>query len=93
MTQLYGDAIHAGDTSREARISIEPHVQRLEQLVLEALAVNGPMTSDACEAWLDLSHQTISARYCALRQKGLIVDAGYTRKTRSGRSARVFKLP
>ena len=49
-------------------------------------------TDDELEVRLALLHQTASARRRALVQKGLIVDSGETRPTRSGRKATVWVL-
>jgi hypothetical protein len=50
-------------------------------------------TSDEAEAVLKLSHQTCSARFNELRNRGLIVDSGERRATRSGRKAAVYIVP
>ena len=84
-------ALLAGDTSHQAALSIAPHVERLERLVLEHLAIFGPRTCDAVEAALELSHQTLSPRFTALRQKGLIVQCDRER-TRSGRYAWTYRV-
>ena len=49
-------------------------------------------TDDELEVRLELLHQTASARRRALVQKGLLVDSGETRPTRSGRQATVWVL-
>jgi len=84
-------ALSHDDTRMMAHRSIQPHVQRLEQLVLEHLQIFGPSTSDEVEQRLDMAHQTISARLTALHAKGLVITCGQ-RKTRSGRQARLYRV-
>ena len=47
-------------------------------------------TCDEIEVMLDLTHQCASPRCTELREKGLIVDSGRRRITRSGRRAAVY---
>lgn len=92
MNGLYGDAIHAGDTSREAAFSMLPHTSRMETLILEHLQIFGPQTCDALEVALGFTHQGCSPRLTALRNRDLVYDSGLRRKTRSGRQAAVWAL-
>lgn len=80
------------DTSEAAAISIEPHVERCEQIVLNCIRYfdDKGVTCDAIEEVTELSHQCASARICGLKKKSLIHDSGLRRKTRSGRSAVVW---
>ena len=48
-------------------------------------------TCDEVETLLQFSHQTASARIRDLSKGGLLVDSGLRRKTRTGRSATVWK--
>lgn len=54
--------------------------------------LNSPLgaTCDELEIRLGLTHQTASGAITALLKKGLIVDSGETRQTRSRRKARVY---
>lgn len=85
------------DTSREAAEAIEPHVQRLERIVLAAVRATGAKgaTCDEVEAETGLSHQTASARVNALKREGrpggaVLFATGRKRRTRSGRQAEVY---
>lgn len=87
-------AVRSSDTSVAAGKSIEPHLGRLEFLVLYRIAscpTNG-LTCDDVECLEGLSHQTVSARIRRLAQLGRIVDSGLRRKTRSGRAAIVWRV-
>lgn len=85
-------APHNGtDTSEEAAVLIEPHLQRLQRVVLEAIRAEHGCTCDRAEEVTGLSHQTTSARFNALAKAGLIMDTGERRKTRSGRRAAVYR--
>ena len=80
------------DTSHDAQLSLRPVLPHLEQRVWEQIVKQGTygMTCDELEQFLDLSHQTASARCTALYHKGRIVDSGHRRRTRSGRGAIVW---
>lgn len=78
------------ETSRQAAESVEPHLERLEEMVLNAILSNGGATCDEAEALTGLSHQTCSARFNALKGRGLIEQTASFRKTRSGRKACVY---
>ena len=82
------------DTSREAAVSILPHVTRLagELMRLFRTYPSGGFTVDELEVLLHLTHQCCSARARELVLKGLIRDSGQRRKTRSGRNAIVWTL-
>jgi hypothetical protein len=70
----------------------EPRLARLQTSVYETLRMMRTFgaTVDELEKKLNLSHQTCSPRVLELRQKGLVVDSGKRRLTRSGRRARVW---
>lgn len=80
------------DTSIAAAQSMKPHVAGLRKAVLEVLDEWGPQTCDWMEMFLDLCHQTTSARVRELYQQGLIDDTGDRLPTRSGRKARVYAI-
>jgi predicted ArsR family transcriptional regulator len=77
-------------TSEEALASLEPHLDRLEKIVLSQIDQH-PMTCDEVESQTGLSHQTASARIRALAQRELINATDERRKTRSGRKAIVWQ--
>lgn len=79
------------DTSVQAARSKRTHANQDRVRILERLAVlaNGA-TSDEIEARLEMRHQTASARLHDLEADGLVVRTGRTRRTRSGRLARVY---
>ncbi len=49
-------------------------------------------TCDEAEVALDMRHQTCSAAFTKLKNKGVINDTGARRRTRSGRPAIVWAL-
>ena len=80
------------DTSRAAAKAIVPHLERLEQRVLDALAATrSGLTAQELELVTRLSGNTIRPRLIALRARGYVVDSGLTRKTASGRNAVVWR--
>lgn len=76
------------DTQDAAWEKIQPRLNTINRRVLDAIRTR-PQTCDELEQALSLTHQTCSASVNSLMNSGLIVATGY-RKTRSGRSARVW---
>ena len=87
-------SLNASDTRMEAYHRIAPHKSRLCQLVLAAFATYGEhgLTTQEAEGVTRLEHSTCSARVNELVAAGLLVDSGARRKTRSGRSAAVYRV-
>lgn len=83
---------HGGaDTSVEAFASLSPGKRRtICLMIFEYIRKQGGATCDECAYGLDLLHQTASARITELQVMGAIVDSKRRRKTKSGRSARVY---
>jgi hypothetical protein len=77
------------DTQDAAWQSVQPRLHTNNHKVLAAIR-DTPRTCDELEQALGLTHQTCSAAVNSLMNAGLIVASGY-RKTRSGRSARVWR--
>lgn len=84
--------VQGSRTSEAAAESIQPDLQRLEKLVVDAVRARGPSgaTSDEIEVLLNLPHQTVSARFAGLKKRGVLIETEATRKTRSGRAAGVY---
>ena len=84
--------VPGSDTSRAAAQSMRPHLQGLQAEVYRRVEQAGPdgCTCDELEVAMQGKHQTISARVRELVQAGHIVDSGHRRRTRSGRTARVY---
>lgn len=79
------------DTSEAAAVSMEPHVSRLEEVVLGVIERAKGATCDEVEVATGLPHQTASARVNGLMRKQVIIDSGERRLTRSGRKAVVWR--
>ena len=80
----------ATDTSEQAACSLD--VTRLEYSVLAVIRKLGPCISDEVrEHFPNLSYSSVTARYRALLDKGLIKDTGNRRKGNSGRKQRVME--
>jgi len=79
------------DMSTEALISILHIRGKLKRKVFAFLQQyeNGA-TCDELERWLDMKHQTLSARVRELWQEGWIKKTGMSARTRSGRWAQVY---
>lgn len=84
--------VRHSDTSKVAAEAIKPDAQTLRRRVLAVIAsaVDGA-TCDEVEQWLDMPHQTASARITELKAQGKLIDSGARRRTRSGRLAAVLR--
>jgi len=80
------------DTSLAAAESMRGRARTDENRVRSAFQAYGPdgLTADEVQDLLSLSHQNGSARVSTLARRGEIVDSGRRRKTRTGRTARVY---
>lgn len=79
-------------TSAEAFDSVQGVTGELRRRVYDIIKRSGlvGMTSDDVEETLGLSHQTVSARCTELKKRGLVIESGRRRPTRSGRNAAVL---
>jgi hypothetical protein len=89
---VYTPYMPGSATSEAAAKAKAPTAVTDEQRVLTVIAVSAfdGATDDEIERTLGMLHQNASARRRGLVLKGLVVDSGRTRKTRSGRSATVW---
>lgn len=89
--------VQGSDTSKAAADSLSDGTAKaLREIVYRHLLERDARgaTDDEMEAALGMRHQTLSARRRELVIKGLAIDSGDKRKTRSGRSATVwFAVP
>lgn len=85
--------VRNSETSKAAAEAVRPALAFLEEKVLDAIKAAGGkgMTCDECERATGLPHQTASARYRGLEQRGLIRRTDDKRPTRSGRNAVVYQ--
>lgn len=81
-------------TSKAAAEAIEPHLSRLQNVVLFRFRVAGArgLTLEELSAAAELKLQTVCARRRELDKLGLIIDSGRTRQTSSGRAAAVWTI-
>lgn len=82
------------DTSHQAAQKVD--TTRLEQLVYEAIksfGSNGCISDQILGMFPHLPYSSVTARYKALMQKGMIEDTGERRYGRSGRPQRVMRTP
>ena len=100
MSAITAPFARGSETSRQAAISIQADTNRLRKRVLHYIDRNlgYGATCDEVEVESGLSHQTCSARFRELAQRGQIIPKvdsegkPVTRKTRSGRAAQVWVL-
>lgn len=78
-------------TSKGAAREIEPHLERLEFLVLVAIEFHGGLCAFEIERELGLAGNTVRPRLVALCAKGLIRKTDESRVTPSGRRAVIYK--
>lgn len=84
----------AAGPSKEAAKAIEPHLDRLERIVLSVIALGGDSgrTDGEIEQMAGLAGNTVRPRRVRLVEKGLVRDSGARRRTPSGRPATVWVL-
>lgn len=89
-------ASNSTETSDAAASNVAKNLSALRLRVLAEIAaeqlVGHQPTSDAVEAKLGMSHQTVSARFNDLRKMGLIDHTGTKARTRTGNQAMVHQI-
>lgn len=82
----------APPTSQESAKTIDS--SSLERLVYETIGLfpDGCIQDEVLKTLAWLPYSSVTARFSALIDKGLVVDTGLTRPGRSGRQQRVLKL-
>lgn len=84
----------AVDTSIDAAESMLDVLTETQNVVYEAiwkLGSDGGISDEICELLPDMRYQTVTPRYRALLDKGLITDTGERRRGKSGRMQRVLR--
>lgn len=84
---------HRGvDTSMEAAEAMQPHVGRIQRMVLAAVTDAGEkgLTSEECCGVLGLDRWTVQPRTTELKLKGFIRPSGEKRFNSTGKRARVW---
>lgn len=84
--------VRGSQTSKEAADAISPKIAPLQKRVLDTIKSAGPngLTDEQIRSLTGLQHSTETPRRKELSDKGLVIDSGKRRKTRSGRSATVW---
>lgn len=77
-------------TSKEAAFAIMPVAGTLRAVILHEI-LDGPKTDDEIETKFNMHHGTSTARRGELVKGGWVTDSGFTRLTRSGRNATVWR--
>lgn len=72
---------------------VEPKLGSQMRRVLLCIGTYQPITDDAVEERLELTHQSVSAARRTLVLRGLVVDSGRRGKTRSGNKAILWVTP
>lgn len=82
--------IESTDTSRYAAMTVD--TTRLESMVFDAVRMfpDGCIQDDILSMFPGYPYSSITARFRALLDKGLIIDTGERRKGKSGRPQRVL---
>lgn len=85
---------NAPDTQIAAAVSVYPTSGTVRRLVLDWVAGRGYLgaTDEEIEQYLNLRHQSASARRNELVRDGWLIDSSRRRKTTSGREAVVWVL-
>ena len=90
---MWPKLVRRGDphTSVEAAKAVD--TTRLEQVVYEVIAShpNGCIQDEVLDILRELPYSSVTARFSALKRKGLIEATGETRTGRAGRQQRILK--
>ena len=80
------------ETSREALLSILPHLTKLDAEIMDALERAGEdgLTCDQIERVTGRKHQAVSANLTRLKDRGWIVASGRFGKTAANRKAIIW---
>ena len=78
------------DTSKEAAVSILPHVNAMQERVLGYIESHDGATDSEIEQGLKMLRQTVCARRNELMKLGLVKWSGEYRKADTGRRVRVW---
>tara|TARA_R110000823_G_scaffold124198_1_gene250584 strand:- start:218 stop:511 length:294 start_codon:yes stop_codon:yes gene_type:complete len=84
--------INYQETSREAWRSFLPDSAKLDRLIMKSLEDLGEVTCQSIEGYIDRDHQAVSGNLRHLVEKNLVEDSGRRGKTRSGRSAILWRI-
>jgi predicted transcriptional regulator len=84
--------INYQETSREAWRSFLPDSAKLDRLIMKSLEDLGEVTCQRIEGYIDRDHQAVSGNLRHLVEKNLVEDSGRRGKTRSGRSAILWRI-
>lgn len=79
------------ETSKAAARRIEARRSSLRQRVIDAILVNGGLTDEEGIRITEMSPSTYRPRRIELVELNAVEDSGLTRKTKSGRSAVVWR--
>lgn len=79
------------NTSRLAAYSVGKKINPTHKRIIELL-FGKSLTNEQIADELALPIQTICPRMKELREKGIVIDAGYCAKTKSDKLAKVWKL-
>lgn len=80
------------DTSYAAARRAVPHLSQTKLRVIACLEEHGDLTDEQISGFTGLKENSASKRRGDLVSDGLVVYAGYERKTSTGRDARVWRL-
>lgn len=78
-------------TSKAAAESMREPAGRMLGRILDLLIAHGPLTCDEVEQLTGYRHQTASARLNELERQRWVIRLEATRRTRSGRQARLYQ--
>jgi hypothetical protein len=81
------------DTSHDAAKSVD--TSRLEAMVYDAIKTfgeTGCISDQIRDAFPNMPYSSVTARYKALMDKGMIVDTGKRKPGKSGRGQRVMRI-
>lgn len=93
-TAVYPPHQRNSDTSRASAAAVAPKFSERLRSMLQVFLRHGSygLTDEEGQASLDIDGNSYRPARVTLASKGLVIDSGLRRKTRSGRSAAVWTL-
>jgi DNA-binding transcriptional ArsR family regulator len=85
------DAIDTSIDAAESMLDVLTETQNVVYEAIWKLGSDGGISDEICELLPDMRYQTVTPRYRALLDKGLITDTGERRLGKSGRQQRVMR--
>lgn len=80
------------ETSHQAYEKAKPMISGHHEKILNALLILGSETAEGIAKYLGMDHSQVNRRVSEMEEKNLIYRPGHTKKTSTGREAKVWTV-